>query len=134
VVFKTHARDAAGQCAGGEVAVAGTVAQGMRSLNVLVPPCAAPEQQVRVPGHGCAPLQIVPSITSLNRSPALGQNMGINGAGFVCGATEVLFAGTPVPAAQVLSVDCGVILLGTQPTAGQAVSVRTAGGTSNAVS
>jgi hypothetical protein len=134
VVFETHARDAAGGCTDGTATATGTVAPGLTQMTVVVPPCAAPEQHLRVPGHGCARLQIVPRITSLNRSAALGSNMGINGSGFVCGSTEVFFGNTPVPAAQVLSVDCAVILLGTRPAAGQAVTVRTAGGTSNAVS
>jgi len=59
--------------------------------------------------------------------------MAVNGGGFACGATQVFFGATQVPAAQVLSVDCSVILLGTRPAAGQQVTVRTAGGTSNGV-
>jgi hypothetical protein len=73
----------------------------------------------------------VPRITSLNRAASLGQNMGVNRSGFVCGATQVFFGATQVRAAQVLSVDCNVILLGTRPATGQQVTVRTAGGTSN---
>jgi hypothetical protein len=45
----------------------------------------------------------------------------------------VFFGATQVPAAQVLSVDCNVILLGTRPTAGQQVTVPPADGTSNGV-
>ena len=52
--------------------------------------------------------------------------MAVNGGGFACGATQVFFGATQVPAAQVLSVDCSVILLGTRPAAGQQVTVRTA--------
>jgi hypothetical protein len=134
VVFATHARNSGtGACVDAETSVAGAVATGLASMNVTVPACAAPDQHLRVPGHGCARLQIVPRITSLNRSQALGQNMGINGSGFACGDTRVYFAGNQVPAAQVLSVDCNVILIGVRPAAGQAVTVRTAGGTSNAV-
>ena len=43
------------------------------------------------------------------------------------------FAGVQVPAAQVLSVACDVVLVGVRPAAGQAVTVRTKGGTSNGV-
>ncbi|MBL8342604.1 MAG: hypothetical protein JNL30_14130 [Rubrivivax sp.] len=134
VVFETHSRDGtSGACTDGTTTVAGTAAIGLASLTVTVPPCAAPEQHLRVPGFGCARLQIVPRIQSLNRGTNIAPNMGINGSGFVCGATKVFFGTAEVPAAQVLSVDCGVILVGTRPAAGQAVTVRTAGGTSNAV-
>jgi hypothetical protein len=134
VVFKTRSRDATGACVDSEAAVAGTVATGLATMTVVVPPCAAPEQHLRVPGFGCARLQVVPRIQSLNRAAALGSSMGINGSGFVCGATRVFFGSTEVPPVQLLSVECNVILLGTRPTAGQPVTVRTAGGTSNAVS
>jgi hypothetical protein len=135
VVFQTRARDSASaMCIDGETTMAGVVAAGMTSMTVTVPPCAAPEQHLRVPGHGCARLQIVPRIQSLNRSAAIAPNLGINGSGFVCGATRVFFGGTEVPAAQVLSVTCDVILVGTRPASGQAVTVRTAGGTSNPMS
>jgi hypothetical protein len=133
VVFETVSRDAGGACVTGTTPVTGTVAAGMKSLQATVPPCAAPDQRIRAVGHGCARLQVVPRITSLNRAASLGQNMGVNGSGFVCGATQVFFGATQVPAAQVLSVDCNVILLGTRPAAGQQVTVRTVGGTSNGV-
>lgn len=135
VVFETHSRDAStGTCIDGTTTMAGTVATGLAQMTVQVPRCAAPGQHLRVPGHGCARLQIVPRILSLNRGTELGDNMGINGDGFVCGQTEVLFGGTPVPVAQLLSVSCDVILVGVRPTGGQAVTVRTPGGTSNAMS
>ena len=88
---------------------------------------------MRVPGHGCARLQVVPRISALDRSTTLGQGMAVNGTGFACGATEVFFGSTRVAEAQVLSVACTVILLGTRPAQGEQVSVRTAGGTSNPV-
>ena len=104
----------------------------MTSLRAAAPPCAAPDQSIRVAGHGCARLQVVPRITSLNRN--LGTNlMAINGSGFACGATQVFFGATQVAASQVLSVECATIVLGTRPSAGQQVTVRTAGGTSNAM-
>jgi hypothetical protein len=133
VTFETLARDATGSCATAVAAVAGQVATGMNSMSVTVPPCAAPDPHLRVPGHGCVRLQIVPRITTLNRSAALGQSMGINGSGFACGATQVFFGSMQVSAAQVLSVECNVILVGVRPTTGQAVTVKTSGGTSNAV-
>jgi hypothetical protein len=133
VVFETISRDANGACVAGTTPVTSTVATGLKSLQATVPPCAAPDQRIRVTGHGCARLQVVPRITSLNRSASLGQSMAVNGGGFACGATQVFFGATQVPAAQVLSVDCGVILLGARPAAGQQVTVRTAGGTSNGV-
>jgi hypothetical protein len=133
VVFETISRDAAtGTCVSGTVPVAGNVQNGMQSLRAAVPACGAPTQSVRVAGHGCARLQVVPRITSLTR-PANTQTMTINGSGFACGATKVLFGATQVPDAQVLSVECGAIIVGTRPSAGQQVTVRTAGGTSNAV-
>jgi hypothetical protein len=110
------------------------VARLFDSLQVAVPTCAAPDQQVRIAGHGCARLQVVPRISALDRSPSLGQGMAVNGDGFACSATEVFFGATKVEAAQVLSVSRTVILLGTRPAAGEQVTVRTAGGTSNAVS
>jgi hypothetical protein len=131
--FQTIERDAAGTCKAGATTVAGTVAAGMTSLQVAVPACTAPDEQVRIPGHGCARLQVVPRISALDRSPSLGQGMAVSGDGFACGATDVYFGATKVPAAQVLSVSCTVILLGTRPAAGEQVTVRTAGGTSNAV-
>jgi hypothetical protein len=132
--FQTIERDTSGMCKPGTTAVAGAVGVGMTSLQVAVPTCAAPDQQVRIAGHGCARLQVVPRISALDRSPSLGQGMAVNGDGFACGATEVFFGATKVAAAQVLSVSCTVILLGTRPAAGEQVMVRTAGGTSNAVS
>ena len=133
VVFQTIARDANGVCQAGTATVAGTVAVGLTTLQATVPPCAAPTQSVHVVAHGCARLQIVPQITSLNRDPSLAPNMSINGSGFACGATDVYFGATKVAAAQILSVACNVILLGIRPTTGQPVTVRTPGGTSNAV-
>ena len=47
-------------------------------------PCAAATQSVHVVAHGCARLQVVPRITSLNRDPSLAPNMAINGSGFAC--------------------------------------------------
>lgn len=133
VVFETISRDATGTCQTATTPVAGVVAPGLTSLRAIVPPCAAPDQRVRVPGHGCARIQVVPRITSLNRAASLGPNMAVNGSGFACGATQVFFGAAQVPAAQVLSVACDVIVLGTRPPAGQQVTVRTAGGTSNGV-
>jgi hypothetical protein len=131
VVFETISRDPNGTCVAGTAPVAGNVANGLRSLTVAVPSCAAPDQSVRVAGHGCAPLQVVPRIASLSN---VGTNLkSINGSGFACGATQVFFGATQVPASQVLSVECGTIVLGTRPSAGTQVTVRTAGGTSNAV-
>jgi hypothetical protein len=131
--FQTIERDASGTCKVGVTTVAGTAAAGMTSLQVAVPTCAAPDQHVRIAGHGCARLQVVPRISALDRSPSLGQGMAVNGDGFACGATDVYFGATKVPAAQVLSVSCTVILLGTRPAQGEQVTVRTAGGTSNAM-
>jgi hypothetical protein len=132
--FETIERDAStGLCKTGITPVAGTVATGMTSLQVVVPTCATPDQHVRIAGHGCARLQVVPRISALDRSPSLGQGMAVNGDGFACGDTDVFFGATQVPAAQVLSVSCTVILLGTRPAAGEQVTVRTDGGTSNAM-
>jgi hypothetical protein len=133
VHFMTVERDASGMCQQGVTAVAGAVAVGMTSLQVAVPSCAAPNERLRVSGHGCSRLQVVPTISTLHRTGAHGPGMAITGSGFACGATEVIFGATPVPAAQVLSVTCDVILLGTRPAQGEPVVVRTAGGTSNAV-
>ena len=131
--FETIERDASGICTPGVTSVAGTVAAGLTSLQVAVPTCATPNQHLRIAGHGCARLQVVPRISALDRSPSLGQGMAVNGDGFACAATDVFFGASQVPAAQVLSVSCDVILLGTRPAAGQQVTVRTAGGTSNAL-
>jgi hypothetical protein len=131
--FQTIERDASGTCKAGVTTVAGTVAAGLMSLQVAVPTCAGPDQRLRIPGHGCAKLQVVPRVSALDRGPSLGQGMAVNGDGFACGATDVFFGATKVPAAQVLSVSCDVILLGTRPAAGEQVTVRTAGGTSNAL-
>jgi hypothetical protein len=133
VVFETISRDAAGVCQAGTTPVTATVATGLQSLDATVPSCAAPDQRVRIAGHGCARLQVVPTITSLNRDASLGPNMVVNGSGFACGATQVFFGATQVPAAQVLSVACDVIVLGARPAAGEQVTVRTVGGTSNGV-
>jgi hypothetical protein len=69
-----------GSCTASETAVAGQVATGMASMSITCP--VPPRSNLRVPRHGCADLQIVPRITGLNRSAALGQSMGINGSGF----------------------------------------------------
>ena len=132
VEFETVKRDATGSCQTGTLPVAGTVVAGMTRLRATVPPCAAPAQRLRVAGHGCARLQVVPVITSLNR-PSNAQYTVVNGSGFACGATEIFFGAVKVAASQVLSVECNVILLGTRPAAGEQVTVRTAGGTSNPV-
>ncbi len=134
-VFQTIDRSTiTGQCARSTISVQGTVAPGQTSLSVDVPTCADSDQVVRVPGHGTARLLVVPLISSLDLDPTIAPTMLIKGSGFVCGATEILVGGVPVPASQVVSVTCGLIQLGTRPATGSSVQVKTAGGTSNGVS
>jgi len=133
VELTTVQRSATGTCTTSAVTVQGVVVPGLASLNVTVPPCADADQMIRVPGHGCARLQVVPVIASLNTDPNIAPIMLINGIGFVCGATEVYYGTSKVPDAQVLAVVCNVIVLGTRPAVGEQVTVRTKGGTSNAM-
>jgi hypothetical protein len=130
VEFRTVERSTTGACIERGVTVMGTVTPGLTRLTVIVPLCATGDR-IRVPGHGSALLQIVPQITSLDRDPPAAPHTGINGSGFVCGDTEVLFDEAPVPPNQVLSVTCSAILLAARPSPGQRVAVRTKGGRSN---
>lgn len=133
VEFTTVQRSTTGACTTSAVTVQGVVAAGLTSLNVAVPSCADGDQTIRVPSHGCARLQVVPVIASLNTDPTIAPLMLINGTGFVCGATEVYFGTSKVPDAQVIAVVCNSIVVGARPAAGEPVTVRTRGGTSNAI-
>jgi hypothetical protein len=119
-----------GVCATRRVTYQSHVHPGVTSLVISVPPCASPDQLIRVPGHGSARLIVVPEISSItldqNNFPA----MFINGSGFTCGGTEVIFNTGPVPATQVLSVACDQIHLATRPAPGTEIRVRTPGGSS----
>jgi hypothetical protein len=123
----------AGQCQESTVPIQGTAGVGMTSLQVTVPGCAHPDQHVRVPGHGCVRLLVVPTITSLDLDPAIAPGMLIKGTGFVCGATRITFAGVEVAVGSIISVTCGLIHLATRPSPGATIVVSTAGGTSNGV-
>ena len=133
VAFTTVQRSPGGACTTSVVTVQGNVAVGLTSLTVAVPACADAEQTIQVPGNGCAQLQIVPVISNLDTTslPVL----LINGTGFVCGATDVYIGTSKVPSTQVLAVYCTVIVVDTTniSVTGQAVTVQTKGGTSNAV-
>jgi len=134
VVFATVERSPAGTCTTSAVPVQGNVATGLTSLTVAVPSCADADQTIQVPGNGCARLQIVPTITSLDITSVV--VMLINGTGFVCGATDVYVGTTKVLDAQVLAVYCTVIVVDTEnlPILSQPVTVQTNGGVSNPVS
>ena len=102
----------------------------MTSMSIIVPSCAAPDQYVRVPGHGSARLLVVPTVTSIVQDVAHFPAITIHGSGFACGATEVIFISGPVAAAQVTLISCDQISVAVQPASGSEIRVRTAGGTS----
>jgi hypothetical protein len=133
VTFRLVQRSATGQCQESTVPIQGAVGTGMTVLDVTVPACAHPDQQVRVPGHGCVRLLVVPTITSLDLDPAIAPGMLIKGTGFVCGATTVNVDGVAVPPSSVISVTCGLIHLATRPGSNVKIFVSTAGGTSNLI-
>jgi len=118
-------------CVHSSTAVTGTAGLGLQTLVATVPADVDAEQVVRVPGHGSANLQIVPTVSSVS-APG-GQTAVIQGSGFVCGGTTVLANNVPVPAAQVTSITGSAILVAASAIAGLQVSVQTAGGTSNSV-
>ena len=119
-----------GLCETRRVPYQSTVDPGMTTLTIPVPPCACPNQLIRVPGHGSARLLVIPEISSItpdqNNFPA----MSINGSGFTCGTTDVIFNTGPLPAAQILSLTCGQIQVAVRPAPGTEIRVRTPGGTS----
>jgi hypothetical protein len=131
--FRLVERSPTGQCQESSVPIQGVVGTGMTTLDVAVPPCAHPDQQIRVPGHGCVRLLVVPTITSLDLDPAIAPGMLIKGSGFVCGATTINIDGLDVPPASIISVTCGLIHLATRPGPNEKLYVTTAGGTSNVV-
>jgi hypothetical protein len=131
--FRLVQRSATGQCQESTVPIQGTVGTGTTSLDVAVPACAHPDQQIRVSGHGCVRLLVVPTITSLDLDPAIAPGMLIKGTGFVCGATTINVDGGDVPAGSIVSVTCGLIHLATRPAPNVKIYVTTAGGTSNIV-
>jgi hypothetical protein len=131
--FRLVERTAAGQCQESTVPIQGSIGTGSpTTLEVTVPACAHPDQQIRVPGHGCVRLLVVPTITSLDFDPAIAPGMLIKGTGFVCGGTSVAFDGTAVDPGLIVSVTCSLIQLTTRPSSSVKVEVSTAGGTSNA--
>jgi hypothetical protein len=129
--FHMVERSATGQCEESTVPIQGIVGVGMTSLFVTVPGCAHPDQRVRVLGHGCVRLLVVPTITSLDLDPAIAPGMLIKGTGFVCGATRIWFGGVEVAPGSIISVTCGLVHLATRPSPGVAIAVSTAGGGSN---
>ena len=130
VEFDLVSRNSSGQCQGSRSPFAAVVAPGQTSLEITVPPCSAPLQSLRVPGHGCLKLQVVPAITSIVPDPNNFPHIFINGSGFDCALTTVVFISGPVPAADILSVTCQQIEVATRPAPGSEVRVRTAGGSS----
>ena len=132
-IFRVIERSATGQCEESTFPIHGFVGTGMTSLEVTVPACAYPDQQVHVPGHGCVRLLIVPTITSLDLDPGIAPGMLIKGTGFVCGATRILFSGVEVAPGNIISVTCNLVHLATRPSSGGWVAVSTAGGGSNVV-
>ena len=128
--FDLVSRSAAGQCQRSRSPFATTVAPGQISLDVALPSCAAPIQSVRVPGHGCLKLQVVPVITSIDPDPNSFPHIFINGSGFDCMGTTVVFITGPLAASDVISIACQRIEVAIRPAPGSEVRVRTAGGTS----
>jgi hypothetical protein len=108
------------------------VMAGMTTLTVVVPACAAPDQLVRVPGHGSGRLLIVPVIESIAADPNNFPTAFIKGSGFVCGAgqTQVITQTGQLPPGEILQVTCTQIYIGVLPTSGEAIQVTTAGGRS----
>lgn len=131
--FRLVQRSATGQCQESTVPIQGIVGTGLTALEVAVPTCAHPDQQIRIPGHGCVRLLVVPTITSLDLHPAIAPDMLIKGTGFVCGGTTITFDGVEVPPISIISVTCGLIHLATRPSSSVNILVSTAGGTSNVV-
>lgn len=122
-----------GACARNVLAVAAVPVPGLQAVNVTLPACSDPEGWVRVPGHGSARLQIVPTITSVLGDRSADPAPTLRGTGFACGVTEVLVDGTPLAASEVVSMTCSTLELRQWPLAGASVAVRSTGGTSNPV-
>ena len=119
-----------GPCQRSRSPFAAVVAPGQTSLQVTVPPCAAPIQSLRVPGHGCLKLQVVPIITSIDPDPNTFPHIFINGSGFDCTLTTVVYISGTVPTTDIISVTCQRIEVATRPASASQVQVRTAGGSS----
>ena len=130
VVLETLRPGAAGGCERGVLTVPATVAPGLASLSATLPACTSPRGWVRVPGHGSAELQVVPTITSFDGDRASEPDVVIRGTGFACGETDVLVNGVPVAASRILGVTCGSVRLRDWPNPGDQVTVRTVGGLS----
>ena len=131
--FRLVERTAGGQCQESTVPIQGSIGTGSpATLEVTVPACAHPDQQVRVPGHGCVRLLVIPTITSLDVDPAIAPGMLIKGTGFVCDGTSIEVDGAAVVPGLIVSVTCNLIQLATRSGKNIKVEVRTAGGTSNA--
>jgi hypothetical protein len=130
VEFDLIERQPNGSCATRRVPYQAVLDPGLAGLTVAVPGCASPTQTIRAPGHGSVPIQVVPTIASIDPDPANFPHIFISGSGFACGGTTVVFITGPVAAADVVSVTCDRIELRIRPAPGSEVRVRTAGGTS----
>jgi hypothetical protein len=126
----TERSSVTGLCVTRWVSYPSSVDPGMTSLTIQVPPCASPNQLVRVPGHGSARLLVVPEIMSVEADQNNFPEMSIRGSGFACGQTEVIFITGPVAAAQITSLTCDLIRLSIRPPSGSEIRVRTKGGVS----
>lgn len=119
-------------CTSSQVVVTTNVNAGMTSLAVAVPQCAAPDQMVRVPGHGSVRLLIVPEILAIVPDATNYPNTFIHGSGFVCGAgeTDIILSTGPLASNQVLSLTCSQIYISIRPQSGEQIQIKTAGGRS----
>jgi hypothetical protein len=123
-------KGALGGCVSSQDLVTANVNAGMTNLTVEVPECAAPDQMVRIPGHGSVRLLIVPEILAIVPDAANYPNTFIYGSGFVCEATDIIYSTGPLASNQVLSFTCNQIYISIRPQSGEQIQIKTAGGRS----
>ncbi len=130
VEFERYDSTPQGGWATSRTPVAGVSVPGMTALTVELPERPAPLQRVRVPGHGCAALQVVPTISQLDPAAATFPQVTIRGAGFAPGETTVIYISGAVAPTDLVQVTPDSIVVAHRPPSGSEIRVRTPGGTS----
>ena len=130
VEFERYEPTPQGGWAKSRTPVAGVSVPGMTALTVELPDGPTPVQRVRVPGHGCATLQVVPTISRLDPATVTFPQLTIRGAGFAPGETTVIYISGLVAPTDLLQVTPDFIVVAHRPPSGSEIRVRTQGGTS----
>ncbi|MDX2058032.1 MAG: IPT/TIG domain-containing protein [Gemmatimonadales bacterium] len=130
VEFERYEATPQGGWAKSRTPVAGASVAGMTALTVELPPRATPVQRVRVPGHGCTTVQVVPIIHQLDPATATFPQLTIRGAGFAPGETTVIYISGAVAPSDLVQVTPDTIVVAHRPPSGSEIRVRTPGGTS----